>query len=538
MLNIYFLIDFPANSIRDYLLPAIQNLLKDVEALNPAHKEALEIIMKERSGGTFYSINKVMAGAHLAFPASVNNIFGEGGLLGKKDTTTDRSSEAASSPNTGAPSPAEDTRFRRIMLGNSGDMLHGKGKKPKRMVKNNKMHVLHRDSHTSGEEKSHLSQVQNSETYIQNSKAHFENPEESSSVVPPSSSTPFLSRAAFLLHAGNTHWYIHWPILPRHTHWMSCKVQKLYAICVNMEASLLANNSFTKSTEQLIPTIRAGSLAFSKQSSQQLRCRKVRVPYHISCCQSSSSPLDDDKPTLSGDWRAFRAKLVAGGVQLLRADEASSMADPDTVVDQPPLITIGDKWAHKIHEPEKGCLLIATEKLDGVHIFERTVILLLSTGPLGPSGIILNRPSLMSIKETRSTALDVEGTFSNSPLFFGGPLEEGLFLVSPKEGNSDESDDGVGKSGVFEEVMKGLYYGGKESVGCAAEMVKRNVVGLGDFRFFDGYCGWDKEQLKDEIRAGYWTVAACSPSVVGLASVGSIGLWNEVLGLMGKRKVK
>ncbi|XP_015962727.1 uncharacterized protein LOC107486685 [Arachis duranensis] len=269
-----------------------------------------------------------------------------------------------------------------------------------------------------------------------------------------------------------------------------------------MEASLLANNSFTKSTEQLIPTIRAGSLAFSKRSSQQLWCRKVRVPYHISCCHSSSSPLDDDKPTLSGDWRAFRAKLVVGGVQLLRTDEASSMADPDTVVDQPPLITIGDKWAHKIHEPEKGCLLIATEKLDGVHIFERTVILLLSTGPLGPSGIILNRPSLMSIKETRSTALDVEGTFSNSPLFFG------------------------------------LYYGGKESVGCAAEMVKRNVVGLGDFRFFDGYCGWDKEQLKDEIRAGYWTVAACSPSVVGLASVGSIGLWNEVLGLMGKRKVK
>ncbi|XP_057756547.1 uncharacterized protein LOC130975834 [Arachis stenosperma] len=120
--------NFPANSIRDYLLPAIQNLLKGVEALDPVHKEALEIIMKERSGRTFYSINKVMAGAHLAFPASVNNIFGEGGLLGKKDTTTDRSSEAASSPNTGAPSPAEDTRFRRIMLGNFGDMLRGKGK--------------------------------------------------------------------------------------------------------------------------------------------------------------------------------------------------------------------------------------------------------------------------------------------------------------------------------------------------------------------------------------------------------------------------
>ncbi|XP_027352775.1 uncharacterized protein LOC113863405 [Abrus precatorius] len=302
-----------------------------------------------------------------------------------------------------------------------------------------------------------------------------------------------------------------------------------------MEACFLSHNSFTKTTDQLIPTLRNGSLPYPKRSSQQFQCRKVRIPSPISCCHiSSPSPLDDDKPSLNGDWRSFRAKLVARE-QLLRPEEASSVSDLDTVVDHSPLISMGDKWAHIIHEPEKGCLLIATDKLDGVHIFERTVILLLSTGPLGPSGIILNRPSLMSIKETRSTALDVEGTFSNNPLFFGGPLEEGLFLLSPEEGGGG---DGVGKSGVFEEVMKGLYYGARESVGCAVEMVKRNVVGLGDFRFFDGYCGWEKEQLKDEIRAGYWTVAACSPSVVGLGSVGSVGLWDEVLGLMGRRKVK
>lgn len=206
-----------------------------------------------------------------------------------------------------------------------------------------------------------------------------------------------------------------------------------------------------------------------------------------------------------------------------RPEDSSAYADPD----HPP-VTLGDKWAHIIHEPEKGCLLIAKEKLDGVHIFERTVILLLSTGPIGPSGIILNRPSLMSIKEMRSTVLDVVGTFSDRPLFFGGPLEEGLFLVSPT-GNDN--------SAVFEEVMKGLYYGTKESVGCAAEMVKRNEVGAGDLRFFDGYCGWEKEQLNEEIRAGYWTVAACSPSVIGLGSVGSVGLWEEILGLMGPREV-
>jgi len=56
--------DLPAMGVRDLLLPSIQNLLKDLDALDPVHKEALEIISRERSGGTLESISKVM-GAHL-----------------------------------------------------------------------------------------------------------------------------------------------------------------------------------------------------------------------------------------------------------------------------------------------------------------------------------------------------------------------------------------------------------------------------------------------------------------------------------------
>ncbi|CBI22270.3 unnamed protein product, partial [Vitis vinifera] len=265
-----------------------------------------------------------------------------------------------------------------------------------------------------------------------------------------------------------------------------------------MEACFLTSNSFSRTIE-LLPSIKARNLTYPKRKANQFQCRKAPFPSSITCCHlgSSSSSEDADKPSISADWRSFRARLVAGE-QASRLEEPSSLVDPDSAVDHPLPITIGDKWVHTIHEPEKGCLLIATEKLDGVHIFERTVILLLSTGPVGPTGIILNRPSLMSIKETRSTVLD---------------------------------------TGLFEEVMKGLYYGTKESVGCAAEMVKRNAVAVEDFRFFDGYCGWEKEQLRDEIRAGYWTVAACSPSVIGLTSVGSVGLWEEIIGLMGPRKV-
>ncbi|KAE8726719.1 KIAA1468-like protein [Hibiscus syriacus] len=122
--------DLSANSIRSFLLPAIQNLLKDPDALDPAHKEALEIILKERSGGTLEAFSKVM-GAHLGMPSSVTSFFGEGGLLGKKEIT-ESPTEPVEPPNYAAsPSPAaaEDTGgFMRIMR--VTDMLRGKAKSP------------------------------------------------------------------------------------------------------------------------------------------------------------------------------------------------------------------------------------------------------------------------------------------------------------------------------------------------------------------------------------------------------------------------
>ncbi|KAK9034970.1 hypothetical protein V6N11_077021 [Hibiscus sabdariffa] len=120
-------IDISANSINDFFLPTIQNLLRDPEALDPAHKEALEIIWKERSGGTLDALNKAV-GSHIGITSSVTSFFGEGGLLGKKENTAPTS--PAGSPKAGLGSPhalgPEDTRFMRIMR--VTDMLRGKAK--------------------------------------------------------------------------------------------------------------------------------------------------------------------------------------------------------------------------------------------------------------------------------------------------------------------------------------------------------------------------------------------------------------------------
>ncbi|PNY07873.1 lisH domain and HEAT repeat-containing protein KIAA1468, partial [Trifolium pratense] len=119
--------DLSANSIRDYLVPAIQNLLKDLDALDPAHKEALEIIMKERSGTSYKGM-----GSHVGIASSMSNFFGggDGGLRGKKDGTELMSERAVSAKDIVPQQPVEDTRFRRIMLGHFGDILRGKEKTP------------------------------------------------------------------------------------------------------------------------------------------------------------------------------------------------------------------------------------------------------------------------------------------------------------------------------------------------------------------------------------------------------------------------
>lgn len=84
--------------------------------------------MKERSGGTFETISKVM-GAHMGIASSVTSLFGDGGLLGKKESA-ELPPGSDESPKPVLPSAVEDTRFRRIMRGNFTDMLRGKVKDP------------------------------------------------------------------------------------------------------------------------------------------------------------------------------------------------------------------------------------------------------------------------------------------------------------------------------------------------------------------------------------------------------------------------
>lgn len=103
--------DLSPTSVSNLLLPTIQNLLKDVEALDPAHKEALEGILKERGG---IRIAEVLT---KAVGSSMGSLFGEGGYLRDPGYLNRSSSElpVIETPQVPPPPPPEESGLKRMM---------------------------------------------------------------------------------------------------------------------------------------------------------------------------------------------------------------------------------------------------------------------------------------------------------------------------------------------------------------------------------------------------------------------------------------
>ncbi|KAL2651580.1 hypothetical protein R1flu_019708 [Riccia fluitans] len=108
----------PGN-VKDLLLPTIQNLLKDTDALDPAHKEALEVMQRERSGSRLESLGK-----HLK-KTSMGGLFGEGGYLSAPASPGSTPAPAPESPH--PTSQPEEGRLKRMMRANFGEIIRGKG---------------------------------------------------------------------------------------------------------------------------------------------------------------------------------------------------------------------------------------------------------------------------------------------------------------------------------------------------------------------------------------------------------------------------
>lgn len=140
----------------------------------------------------------------------------------------------------------------------------------------------------------------------------------------------------------------------------------------------------------------------------------------------------------------------------------------------------------------QGSFLIAAGHMRDPN-FYRSVVLLLDHNDKGAMGVIVNRPSAMTIGKALAQHGSV-GT-GDTPVFVGGPVEpSSLFIL--------HNCTSLGKGD--QEVAPGLFLANSEdSFEHVVRHGKKPEIGV-KFRLISGYAGWGEGQLESEIDRGDW----------------------------------
>ena len=157
-------------------------------------------------------------------------------------------------------------------------------------------------------------------------------------------------------------------------------------------------------------------------------------------------------------------------------------------------------------ESLRGLLLIAAPQLLDPN-FRRTVVLVADHGEAGAMGVILNRPSGMTVADAAPDLEPLVG--GEAPIFAGGPVQptSGVVLAEVAEAGEPVFGDIV--------LVPGL--------GELADVID----GAGSVRVFAGYAGWGPGQLDGELEREDWIVEPAQPADV--FNEEPDGLWATVL---------
>ena len=166
--------------------------------------------------------------------------------------------------------------------------------------------------------------------------------------------------------------------------------------------------------------------------------------------------------------------------------------------------------------PRQGSLLIAAPFLRDYQ-FSRTVILMVEHNEEGSMGIILNKnfSNLMTLNEV----VPELASLPPIPLYKGGPVgRDTLFYLHTLSYLKDALPLG-----------NGLYLNG--DFNQMQQYILNGAPTQGVARFFMGYAGWQKGQLKQEMKQNTWIVN--NESQVDLLNMYLRDLWQEALCDMG-----
>ena len=144
----------------------------------------------------------------------------------------------------------------------------------------------------------------------------------------------------------------------------------------------------------------------------------------------------------------------------------------------------------------KGKLLISSPGLLTDIIFYKSIILIVDQTDDGITGFILNRPSdLFMYKEIDSSKKIKIG------LNYGGPVSSDHYFLLRSEREYTE----------ILNIYDNIYWG--NNIEFLFNLIEKNKVDINDFILFQGYSGWDRDQLDDEIENGICADRQCSNEI-------------------------
>lgn len=160
-----------------------------------------------------------------------------------------------------------------------------------------------------------------------------------------------------------------------------------------------------------------------------------------------------------------------------------------------------------------GQLLVATPALEDGH-FKRSVVIILDHDDDGALGIILNRPTRISVDDVlpgwSDSVTAPRGLYEGGPVATDSALALGLLMTDP-------DDEPLGWRRVFGRV-------GLVDLDAPSSVVDGALVGM---RIYAGYAGWSSAQLESEIEEGSWLVLGSTDDDLLHATPET--LWHDVL---------
>lgn len=154
----------------------------------------------------------------------------------------------------------------------------------------------------------------------------------------------------------------------------------------------------------------------------------------------------------------------------------------------------------------RGSLLVATPQLLDPN-FRRTVVLVSEHNDEGAMGVILNRPSGMTVSDAAPELEPIVG--AEAAIYAGGPVQPTAGVVLAEVEHAEAP--------IFAEVV--MLPGIDELAEVAGEADR--------LRVFAGYAGWGPGQLDEELERDDWIVEPARPEDV--FSEDPDGLWAQVL---------